>query len=430
VTSNLAPGDEVDVTVGAIAHGGHCVARVQDDPAGRVLFVRHALPGERVRVRITEVHPSYGRGDAIAIAQASPDRVAPPCPYAGPGRCGGCDFQHVSAAAQRRLKAAVVHEQFDRVARLDVRPLLADVAELPGGLLGWRTRTAYAVDLDGRLGLREHRSHRVEVLARCPLGVPGVGDSDVLSRRWPRYDEIEVVRDDDGATAVLGRHAVRRSTRGRGGRREPDQVELIDGPGRLSHEVAGRSVAVDAAGFWQIHPAAAAAFVAALRDGLRPQPDEVVLDLYAGAGLFSIVLAELVGPGGRVVAIEGDGQAAADAAANLAGYPYADARHDRVSARTVAALGAAEPHGPDLVVLDPPRAGAGPDVMRAMLALAPRAVGYVSCDPATLARDVRTAVDAGWSLARLQAFDAFPMTHHIECVAIITGGTRTRRLGP
>jgi tRNA/tmRNA/rRNA uracil-C5-methylase (TrmA/RlmC/RlmD family) len=168
-----------------------------------------------------------------------------------------------------------------------------------------------------------------------------------------------------------------------------------------------------------VHPAAASALSEAVRSGLGPRPGEVALDLYAGAGLFSAVLADAVGPTGRVVAVEGSSSAANDAATNLAAWPWVEVHAGPVSADTVTRL-AQTAARPDVVVLDPPRAGAGPDVMRAVVSAGPRVVGYVSCDPATLARDVRAALDVGWRLAGLRAFDAFPMTHHVECVAILT----------
>ena len=185
--------------------------------------------------------------------------------------------------------------------------------------------------------------------------------------------------------------------------------------------MGGHDFEVDAGGFWQVHPGAAPALVGAILSGLRPQPGDVVLDLYAGAGLFASAPRRGGGGADRVVAVEGSRQAAADARNNLrsVGAVRVDVWHDRVSAATITRLHAAGV-GPDLVVLDPPRAGAGTDVIRAIVATEPRAVGYVSCDPATLARDVRAAGDAGWRLAELRAFDAFPMTHHVECVAILT----------
>jgi tRNA/tmRNA/rRNA uracil-C5-methylase (TrmA/RlmC/RlmD family) len=306
---------------------------------------------------------------------------------------------------------------------MDVTALLREVEELPGGLLGWRTRTVYAVDAVGQLGLRRHRSHDIERVDACPLGAAGIGDHPALRHSWHGYREIAAVLGSDGTTTLLG---YRKPPRQASHRRGADVIDVLDGSGRLNHHVGGHGFEVDAGGFWQVHPGAAPALVGAILSGLRPQPGDVVLDLYAGAGLFAVLLGEAVGGAGRVVAVEGSRQAAADARNNLrsVGAVRVDVRHDRVSAATITRLHAAGV-GPDLVVLDPPRAGAGTDVIRAILATEPRAVGYVSCDPATLARDVRAAGDAGWRLAELRAFDAFPMTHHVECVAILTpaGGT-------
>ena len=389
--------------VGAPAHGGHCVAR---GPDGRIVFVRHALPGELVLARITEQAGSFWRADAVEVLEPSPDRVAPPCPHAGPGRCGGCDWQHASGPAQRGIKAAVVREQLARLARLDVP---VTVEELPGGLLGWRSRIQWAITADGTLGLRRHRSHDVEPIEFCPLGAPGVGNPPAPR---PGLTGVEMVRGDDGRLSVLGR-APGPGGQARG-RRPPDRVRLISGPARLRHTVADRTLEVDAAGFWQVHPHAAEAFAGALLDMVRVRPGERVLDLYAGAGLFTGLLADAVGPRGEVVAVEMSPQAVADAEANLAELPQARVLRARVTPDVVGDA--------DVVVLDPPRSGAGRDVMAAIATHTRRAVGYVACDPATLARDLRVAVDTGWRLTGLRAFDAFPMTQHVECVATLSRG--------
>lgn len=395
----------LDLEVGAVAHGGVCVARHD----GRVVFVRHALPGERVRARVTEDAGRFLRADAVEVLEPSPDRVEPPCPYAGPGRCGGCDWQHADPAAQRRLKAAVITEQFARLAGIDVAP---EVEELPGGPLGWRTRITYAVGPDGRLGLHRHRGHDVEPVECCRLGAPGVGDADALARPWPGLTGVEVARGDGPEVTVLGhRPGPGRQARGR---RPPDRVELLSGPATLRHDVLGRPFEVAAGGFWQVHPAAAGTFARAVLDALRPAPGERVVDLYSGAGALTAALADAVGPDGRVTGVESAPAAVADAGRNLADRPWAEVRRGRVSAAGVAALAPA-----DLVVLDPPRAGVGAEVMAALVALRPRAIGYLSCDPATLARDVRAALDAGWRLTALRAFDAFPMTQHVECLATL-----------
>jgi tRNA/tmRNA/rRNA uracil-C5-methylase (TrmA/RlmC/RlmD family) len=404
-------GVELELRIGAVAQGGACVARHD----GRVVFVRHTLPGELVRARVVEDRGgSFCRADAVEILEPSADRVQAPCRYAGPGRCGGCDWQHVDATAQRELKSAVVREQFSRVAGIDVGALFRGVEELPGGLLGWRTRILYAVDRSGRPGLRRHHSHDLEHVEQCPLGVPGVGDAAVLADRWPGLSGVEVARGDDGEVAVLAhRPGPGRQTRGR---RPPDRVRVLAGPDVLRRHVDGRPFELAAGGFWQVHPAAATAFTEALLEGTAPTPGETVLDLYAGAGALTAALAVAVGSTGSVLGLESDMRAVSDAGLNLGQLPWAEIRRQRIDATALAALTLR----PDLVVLDPPRAGAGKQVMAAVLELRPRAIGYVSCDPAALARDVAAATGLGWRLSSLRAFDAFPMTHHVECIATLT----------
>jgi len=408
-------GTSIVLDVGTAAHGGFCIARHE----GRVVFLRHALPGERVRAHVTEDRGgSFCRADAVEILQPSPDRVEPPCPHAGPGRCGGCDWQHASASAQRVLKAEVVRDQFRRLAAIELGNAFTGVEPLPGGLLGWRSRITFAVDAEGRAGLHRHRSGELEVIASCPLGADGVGDSDVLGRRWPGLTGVEVVGGDGGVSVLEHRPGPGRQARGR---RPPDLVRVVEGPQSLSHHVHERQFTVAADGFWQVHPHAAETFVEALLGAVRPRPGESVVDLYAGAGALTAALAESVGTTGRVVAVESSRQAVADATANLADLPWAEVRLGRVEPALLRELAVV----PDVVVLDPPRAGAGKDVMSAVLQLHPRVVGYVGCDPASLARDVGIALEAGWRLAGLRAFDAFPMTHHVECVAHLVPPAQT-----
>jgi tRNA/tmRNA/rRNA uracil-C5-methylase (TrmA/RlmC/RlmD family) len=176
----------------------------------------------------------------------------------------------------------------------------------------------------------------------------------------------------------------------------------------------GREWELAAGGFWQVHPAAADTLARCVLHLLRPAPGETALDLYCGAGLFAGLLGDAVGPTGRLVAVEADPRSAEDARANLAGLP-AEVRQGRVTAGLLGGLGVR----PDVAVLDPPRSGAGTEVLTALLDLAPRAVAYVACDPAALARDLRAALDLGWRLAALRAFDCFPMTHHVETVALL-----------
>ncbi|GAA4403797.1 TRAM domain-containing protein [Ornithinibacter aureus] len=419
--SSLAVGDEVEVDVTTIAHGGHCIARHE----GQVLFVRHALPGERVLARVTETGAGerFVRADAVAVLSASPDRVTPPCPWSGPGRCGGCDLQHVSLPRQRQLKADVVREQFSRLARLDVDVTVEPVPGDDGGL-DWRTRVEFAVGDDGRAGLRRHRSHEVVAVDHCRIAAPGIDRLRVTSRSWPGADAVDAVAPSVGepvAVTVPG-----------------DEVPLVRE--RVVVGASGeREFTLSARGFWQVHPGAAQTFVDAVLEAAAPRAGERALDLYAGVGLFASALAQAVGPTGQVIAIESDAVACGHARDNLADHAQVAvlaARVDdafgvaRPSRRGSSSQRGSRPRKPsrstlvpasaDVVVLDPPRTGAGKGVCAEIAAMAPRAVVYVACDPAALARDTAYLADLGYRLDMLRAFDAFPMTHHVECVARFT----------
>ncbi|ADP80312.1 class I SAM-dependent RNA methyltransferase [Pseudofrankia inefficax] len=468
VASAAEPERLVELEVGRVAHGGSCVARAE----GRVVFVRHALPGERVRARVTDrSHDRYWRADAVEILEPSPDRVTPPCPHAGPrraageagpaplGGCGGCDWQHATLVAQRHLKAQVVAEALRRQGGLsahvagedekdqtEAAGLAIAVEPLPGlGLgdgLGWRTRMRFAVTAAGEVGLRAHRSHEVLATPDCRIAHPLVVEA-VAGRRFADAEAVEV------AASVSSGRALARPT-GRGPAASPRPA--ADGADQdLVERVRGREFQVDAGAFWQVHPAAAGTLVDAVLAALEPQPGERALDLYSGAGLFAAFLAERVGPDGQVIALESDSAAVASAARSMADLPWVSVRPVRVTAKTVqGAVGLAGRTGPgglagktgpgglagrtgpgglaggagadggraiDVAVLDPPRAGAGVDVLTALLGLRPRAVAYVACDPVALGRDLAVAVSCGYRVSDVRAFDLFPMTAHIECVA-------------
>src|SRR5918997_2465217 len=409
-------GREFEVTVGPVAHGGHCVAPHEGGGA----FLRPTLPRERGVARVTEDRqPGFCRADAVEVLEAAPDRVPRPCPHSGPGRCGGCDWQHVAHEGQLRLKAAVVREQLTRLGGLSgdeavVRDLA--VEELPGGPLRWRTRARFAVDRTGAPGLRRHRSHDLVLLGACPTR-GGAAARAVLARRWPGAGAVDVAVDSTGTvtTTRLDRRGKPQSTRVlRAGEDVPAEPA-----GRAARTAAGRDWEVEGTGFWQVHPAAADALTRAVAAFAGVRPGETVLDLYAGAGLFGGALAPAAGTGGRVVCVEADETACAAAEANLAALPQAEVWQGEVDAEGLTDLLAELGGGPDVVVLDPPRAGAGAAVSRVLAAAGPRAVVYVACDPAALARDVAAFAGADYRLTGLRGFDAFPMTAHVECVALL-----------
>ena len=404
----------IQLEVGAIAAGGGCVARADD---GRVVFVRHCLPGERVLAAVTEETKSFLRADAIEILTRSPDRVEPPCPYAGPGRCGGCDWQHVGLEAQRRLKSDLVMEQLRRLAGVERH---VEVVEVPGAAdgLGWRSRVRFAVDDSGRAGLHRHRSHELEHVERCLIASSAVESVGVEELEWRGVEDIEVFGSPGGDCVVS------LTTHSRRAGRLPSlsaglvvNGRVVREPDHLTFEVLGRRYQVSAGVFWQVHPGAVEALGEAVLDALRAQPGDHVADLFAGAGLFTALIGAVVGRSGSVLAVERDRWACADAARNTADMPQVTVRKAAVTPSLVTELIG----GLDLVVLDPSREGAGRAVMAALTSLKrpPRRVVYVACDPASFARDLRVLLDDGWVLASVDGFDMFPMTEHVEVVAVI-----------
>lgn len=420
-------GERFTVTVGPVANGGFCVARHE----GRAVFVRHALPGEQVVVEVTQggAEDRFLRADAVEILEASPDRVAAPCAYSGPGGCGGCDWQHASLEAQRRLKGEVVSEQLRHLAKIDLEVVVEAAPAGPGDPwadgLGWRSRVQFAVDGSGRLGLRKSRSHEVVPVDACLIASEGVEQVGVERRRWPEMASVEVVAPAgslDRAVVVTPEAGTRVPLvegdvpisvlrgNGKGG------VQRIHGRAHVREVAAGRTWRVTGSGFWQVHPAAAGVLNEVVQEWLAPQAGETALDLYCGVGLFAAGLAEAVGEAGEVVAIESDPGAVVDAGANLSEFPQVElveGRVDRILAE------APEGFLAEVVVLDPPRSGAGRTVVAQIAALEPRAVAYVACDPAALARDLAYFAEAGYELQKLRAFDFFPMTQHVECVALL-----------
>jgi tRNA/tmRNA/rRNA uracil-C5-methylase (TrmA/RlmC/RlmD family) len=369
-----------------IAHGGVCVAHAED---GRVVLVRHTLPGEQVRAQVTEERRSYLRADAVEVLRPSPTRVAPPCPWAGPGRCGGCDWQHVDLAEQRRLKAAVVEELLSRLAGIDREVVVLPVPASGDGL-HWRTRLRLATDAQGRAGFRRHRSRTIEPIGDCLIASKRADVPELVARRWPEDVEVTVDVSSAGERAVaVGVH-----------------------PDTITEHAAGRDWAVPVGGFWQVHVGAADLLAGAVVELGSPLATDRCLDLYAGVGLFAGALAPHVR---SVTAVESDRRAVAAARRNLAGLAVTVVG-ERVDRWLLPQREA------DLVVLDPPRKGAGRDVVTAIAATGARSIVYVACDPSALGRDAATLSGLGYGLADLRAFDLFPMTAHVECVALFSAG--------
>ena len=348
---------------------------------GMVVFVRHALPGERVMAEVTEEHRGYLRADAVDVLEPSTERVVAPCPYAHPDGCGGCDLQHASPTAQLDWKTAVVREQLRRLAGLDWDGSVEPVAPS----FGWRTRIRYHVDAADRPGLLKHRSNEVVPIDRCLIADPSIQALPILGRP-AKADAIDVV-------AVRGK------------------AQIVEGQ-RITERAMGRDFDLAASAFWQVHPAAAETLADSVLEMLAPQRGETALDLYGGAGLFAAALA---GRGCSVTMVEASGAGSEAATRSLRGLDV------WIIESTVERAPLPES---DIVVLDPPRTGAGARAVRKIADVGPRAIAYVACDPAALARDLHTFSTHGWNLTHLRAFDLFPQTHHVECVALLLRGAR------
>ena len=392
-SSTLKTGDLVQVTIEKVAHGGHFIARHD----GAVIFVRHAIPGEKCTIQITSTGSSFNRADVISVEAPSEFRVQAPCSFAHRNGCGGCDFQHISVDHQRRLKSDVIAEQFSRIAKMDLR---VDVEEV-GESIHWRTRAIATTDRNGKLGFYKSRSHSIAPVTDCIICVEGMNFSEIASRDLKGDVRVEISASNTGERSIA-----LAPTRGE------EKARLTEGPAVLHENVLGKSLEVSQESFWQSHKKAPEILTQAILDFAQLKTGEHVLDLYGGVGLFTAAIVEAVGPTGHIDLIEGSRVATADATRNFASLSNITIATGDV-AKLLPRITAA-----DVVVLDPPRDGAGKETIAHIARLAPRAIVYVACDPAALARDTAYLADHSYSLVKVRAFDLFPMTHHIECVAL------------
>ncbi len=385
----ILEGTVIELRIERVANGGFCVGRHN----GQAVFVRHSLPGELVRAEVTEINKRFLRADVVEVLEANPSRVSPKCSYAGV--CGGCDWQHSSLEYQRELKSQVVIEQISHLAgltELNGKPITEfKVEPLPGETdgLGWRTRNRFSKIGDIGLGMKMARSHSVVEIDHCEIAVPGSVDL-ALTALHLSGDEVST------AMSATGQHVI---------------VDKRGGPW-LEERVLDRKWRIHAGSFWQVHKNAPKTFVDSVRDFSSLRSGDSLLDLYAGSGLFSANLASDVGESGTVVAVESSVNAVRDARRSCSDLPQLElvtADVDRWL-KTCDELFT-------VVVLDPPRAGAGLNVINKIAQIAQKAIVYVACDPSALGRDTKYLADAGWTLQKLVAYDAFPMTSHVECIA-------------
>jgi tRNA/tmRNA/rRNA uracil-C5-methylase (TrmA/RlmC/RlmD family) len=373
------------VTIEKVAHGGHFIARHE----GAVIFLRHGLPGEVVDVAITSIGSSFNRGDVVKVITASADRVAAPCTYANRNGCGGCDFQHVEISAQRKLKSQVITEQFSRIAKMEINVEVEEVSSP----LGWRTQTTIGSDKNGHAGFYGSRTNTVIPIKNCQVLHSSVGYEAIAARSWEPGIRIEVSAASTKVPRLIAGDTV-----------EGDLIQI--------YSVAQKEYQVSAGSFWQSNIRAPQVLVDAVRSFADVKSGDHLIDLYGGVGLFGLALLDLIGADGRIDHVEGSKSAIADAHVN-----YGEAKNVHFHTGDVEKI-LPRFSNADVVILDPPREGAKKVVIESLVACSPRTIVYVACDPAALARDTALLRDANYTLIQLRAFDLFPMTHHIECVAL------------
>ncbi|WP_449283093.1 class I SAM-dependent RNA methyltransferase [Leucobacter sp.] len=430
-SSPLEIGETIELDITGIAHGGVSIARHD----GRVVFVADAIPGERVRARVTDAKKkSFARAAVVEVLDASGDRrphvwAEAAVERAPEDRAGGAEFGHIALERQRSLKAEVLADAMRRFGGVefaaaddeDLGEALAEFVEpAPGdaeaGGLGYRTRVRLHVDPEtGAVGPYAARSRRVIPVSSLPLATEGIHQIAPLDEAMPGVATVDLVDPAADDSRMLLGLAGEKTRAG-----ENDTIrELVEDRGFL----------VRAGGFWQVHREAPAVLFTAVRDAVadlvddgRFDPAAGNLDLYGGVGLLAAAMAEAAGPGLKVTTVEAESGATDGAAENLSELVGALAVTTRVDRHLGELLRASAPVRDRLrrgtVVLDPPRSGAGGEVMGQLVELAPANVVYVACDPVALARDTKTLRDAGYELTGLRAFDIFPHTHHFESLAV------------
>lgn len=436
---------DVEMTIERYADQGRCVGHVD----GRVVFVRFALPGEKVRVTLDEPHDRADRfwtGEVTEVLDASADRVMPVWPLAGPvaqgGGVGGADLIHVSLPGQLAWKKAVIDDQMRRLGHTetDVQVVRAP-GDIANGGLHWRTRIELIADEEGMPSMRRRGSHVRVPIDDMPLASRTLLDVAAQTGLWKGGFEpgsqIRVVAPEPRGDSATPFDAKATADAHRTDADAPDFALMVDGRQRDGRRLLAEDVdvtlpgadaatrfsyCVDCGGFWQVHRLAPNLLVQHVLDMaatvLRGVQSACIWDLFSGSGLFTLPLALTAAPRVRMLSVEGAPNAVHNAQRNLDRYHVrgVDALAGDV-ARTLHTVPSRLAH-PDLVVLDPPRAGARAQACRRIIAAAPRGIIYVACDPTSLARDTATLLAGGYRLADIRAYDIYPMTHHVETVAL------------
>ncbi len=391
-------GSDLILTTGPAANGGSCVARHD----GRVVFVRYALPGEVVRAQVVAERGSYWHADVVEVIEPGPDRIESLCGIAGRAGAGCCDLAFAEPAAARRIKGEVVANQLSRLGGYEWSGVAEPVGD--GDATGWRTRVRLDVSDGGRAGFHRYHSAELAEDLNCAQLPDGMLDG-LDGSRWPPGAQLHVALDDDGR-----RHVVQAGPRN--GRKKAT-TQVVEGEYEAVQRIGGRQWRIPVTAFWQAHRDAPRVYSELVAEAAGLQPGMTAWDLYGGAGVFAAVLAEGVGESGRVLTVDTSRGAARAARAALADLPQVTVQTESVR-RAVSG----QSERPQVAVLDPPRAGAGREIIE-QLAGIPRII-HIGCEAASFARDVGEYLRHGYTVEQLRVFDSFPLTHHVECVAVLT----------
>ncbi len=380
--------ERIEVTFSDMAYEGHALARYADG----VVFAEYGIPGERATVELYRKHGGVAHGRVVEVHKASPDRIEAPCPYFG--ICGGCQWQHITYERQLELKRHVVSEQLRRIGKFAVQP----VSEIVGAdePFGYRNHMRFSAGKRGDLGFVRRGSHSLLPIERCLIAQPAINET--LARF-------------QGKTNGLHQLEVRLGVNTGDILIEPPEAGARREGGSYREALLGRTFEVSSASFFQSNTRQAERLIELVIEKLRPRPDDLLVDAYAGVGTFAALLAPLVK---QVIAIEEAPNAIADAVVNMA-----DLSNVRCIEGKVEHVLPELDERPDALILDPPRQGCHPAVLEAIRTHRPPRLVYVSCDPATLARDLRILVDGGYELLDVTPLDMFPQTFHVECVATL-----------
>jgi tRNA/tmRNA/rRNA uracil-C5-methylase (TrmA/RlmC/RlmD family) len=398
-------GDVRKLTIENIGQNGVCISHID----GQVVFIRHGIPSEIVEIKITNINKTFLRGDVINVIKPSLDRVIPPCKYYKPGNlgCGGCDFQHINPIRQRLLKSELIREQFLRLCNIDIGKdfIIEEVSDV----INWRTRVSLTTDNNGNVGFLSNRSNNVIPIKDCIVVNQSLLLPSLTNKKWKSNHKIDISGNEFGYKTI-STYPIPIISRNN---RNIKKIEtLIEGNDILYEYVLNKKIQVSHSSFWQGHKKSPEILSLIVKKLCNANKGNHILDLYGGVGLFTSSLVDDVGYDGKIDLIEISPSSINNAIYNFKNYSNVNIIKGLVEDVLIKIKSA------DIVVLDPPRSGASKDVVNKIIKLNPMKIIYVSCDSASLARDSKYLIELGYNLKSLHAFDLFPMTYHVECVAL------------